>query len=76
MEGYKQKGAGLPRAVGSALDNGVRPEAGSGDLLKHAACSVHDKYQCRDMFHTEEPANKDVCKKICPKYTLLKIEKL
>lgn len=54
MEGHKEKGARLPRAAGSALDDGVGPEASSSDLLKHAACGVNDKHQCRDLLHTEE----------------------
>ena len=55
MEGHKYKGARLPRAAGSVLDDGVGPEASSSDFLKHAACGVHDKHQCRDLHHTEEP---------------------
>lgn len=55
MKGHKQKGARLPRAAGSALDDGVGSEASSSDLLKHAACGVYDKHQRRDLLHAEEP---------------------
>lgn len=55
MKGYKYEGARLPGAAGSALDDGVGPEASSSDLLEHATCSVHDEHQCRDLPHAEEP---------------------
>lgn len=55
MEGHKQKGSWAPGAACSALDDGVSADASSGDLLKHAACSVHDKDQCWNFLHTEQP---------------------
>lgn len=56
MEGHKQKGAGLARAVGTPLYDRVGPKASSGDLVEHAARGVNDKYQCRDLLHTEKSA--------------------
>lgn len=61
MERHQYIGARQPRVAGSALDDGVSPEASGSDLLKHAACGVHDKHQRRDLLHTEEPG-KEVCK--------------
>lgn len=57
MEGHKQKGARLLCSAGSALDDGVSPESGGGDLLKHAACGVHDKHQSWSLPHAEEPVS-------------------
>lgn len=54
MEGHKQKGA---RLLCPALDDGVSPESGGGDLLKHAACGVHDKHQSWSLPHAEEPVS-------------------
>lgn len=54
VEGHKYIGTRLSRAAGSALDDGEGPESSSSDLLKHAACGVYDKHQCRDLLHAEE----------------------
>lgn len=54
VEGYQYEGARLPTAVSSVLDDGVSPEAGRCDLLKHAARGVHDKDQGRFLLDTEK----------------------
>lgn len=57
MEGHKQIVRRLS-ALGSVLDDGVSSESSSGDLLKHAACGVHDEHQRRSLLHPEEPLKK------------------
>lgn len=60
MKRDKNKSTPLPRAAGSALDDGVGSKASSSDLLKHAACSVHDKHQRRDLSHTEQSGKRNL----------------
>lgn len=60
MKRHKHKDAWLLRAAGSVLDDGEGPEASSSDLLKHAACGVHDKHQCRDLLYAEEPVEESL----------------
>ena len=60
VEGHQQEGATLLKAVGASLDDGEGTPAGSGDLLKHTACRIHDEHQCWWLLHTEEPAHRNV----------------
>ncbi len=70
MERHKHKDARLRRAAGLALNDGVSPESRSSDLLKHAACGVHDKHQCRDLLHAEEPVEEYWHGKTMTKYNI------
>lgn len=56
MERNQNVGAGLPGAAGPALDDRVGSQAGCSDLLKHAACGVHNEHQRRGLTDTEQPA--------------------
>lgn len=56
MEGNQNIGAGLSRFASPVLDDGVGSQTGCSDLLKHAACGVHDEHQRRGLTDTEQPA--------------------